>query len=157
MAHRHSQSIRTGTIEMAKIKVLFICGHNSGRSQMAEAFLNELAADKIYAESAGLEPEPVNPLVVKAMLEIGYDLSQVKSDSVFDFFKQGRLYNYVITMCDETVGRQCPVFPGITQRLHWPFEDPGQLLGTPDEKLAALRRIRDQIRAKIQTWIKTVS
>jgi arsenate reductase len=142
---------------MAKVKVLFICGHNSGRSQMAEAFLNDLAGDKIYAESAGLEPQPVNPLVVAVMAEMGYDLSRVKSDSVFDFFKQGRLYNYAITMCDETAGRQCPVFPGITQRLHWPFEDPGQLLGTYDEKLAALRRIRDQIRDKITAWIKTIS
>ena len=142
---------------MAKIKVLFICGHNSGRSQIAEAFLNDWATDKIYAESAGLEPKPVNPLVVEVMAEIGYDLSQVKSDSVFDFFKQGKLYDYVITLCDETVGKQCPVFPGITQRLHWPFEDPGQLLGTHDEKLAALRRIRDQIRDKITAWIKTIS
>ena len=142
---------------MAKVKVLFICGHNSGRSQMAEAFLNDLAGDKIYAESAGLEPQPVNPLVAAVMAEMGYDLSRVKSDSVFDFFKQGRLYNYAITMCDETAGRQCPVFPGITQRLHWPFEDPGQLLGTYDEKLAALRRIRDQIRDKITAWIKTIS
>ena len=142
---------------MAKIRVLFICEHNSGRSQMAEAFLNDIASDKIFAESAGLEPQPVNPLVVEVMAEIGHDLSRVKSDSVFDFFKQGRLYDYVITLCDETVGKQCPVFPGITRRLHWPFDDPGQLLGTGDEKLAALRRIRDQIRGKIQAWIKTVS
>ena len=142
---------------MAKLKVLFICGHNSARSQMAEAFLNDLAGDKIHAESAGLEPQPVNPLVVEVMAEIGHDLSRVKSDSVFDFFKQGRLYDYVITLCDETVGKQCPVFPGITRRLHWPFDDPGQLLGTSDEKLAAFRRIRDQIRDKIRAWIETVA
>ena len=142
---------------MAKIKILFICGHNSARSQMAEAFLNNLAAGKIYAESAGLEPLPVNPLVVEVMAEIGYDLSRVKSDSVFDFFKQGRLYDYVITVCDETVRKQCPVYPGITQRLHWPFEDPGQLPGTREEKLSALRMIRDQIMDKLQAWIKTVS
>ena len=141
---------------MAKVKVLFICGHNSGRSQMAEAFLNNLAAGKIYAESAGLEPKPVNPLVVKVMAEIGYDLSQVKPDSIFDLFKQRKLYDYVITLCDETVGKQCPVFPGITQRLHWPFEDPGQLSGSYDEKIVALRRIREQIRDKLQEWIKTV-
>jgi arsenate reductase len=142
---------------MAKIKVLFICGHNSGRSQIAEAFLNDWATDKIYAESAGLEPKPVNPLVVEVMAEIGYDLSQVKSDSVFDFFKQCKLYDYVITLCDETVGKQCPVFPGITQRLHWPFEDPGQLPGTHDEKLVALRKIRDHIGDKLRGWIKTVT
>ena len=123
---------------------------------MAEAFLNDMAAGKIYAESAGLEPKPVNPLVVKVMSEAGYDLSGVKSDSVFDFFQQGRLYDYVITLCDETAGKQCPVFPGITQRLHWPFDDPGQLLGTREEKLAALRKIRDQIRHKLQEWLETV-
>jgi arsenate reductase len=142
---------------MAKLKVLFICGHNSGRSQMAEAFLNDMADHKILAESAGLEPQPVNPLVVEVMAEIGYDLSRVRSDSVFDFFKRGKLYDYVITLCDETVGKQCPVFPGITQRLHWPFEDPAQLLGTRDEKLEALRRIRDQLRDKLRAWIKTVA
>ena len=142
---------------MAKLKALFICGHNSARSQMAEAFLNDLAGDKIHAESAGLEPQPVNPLVVEVMAEIGHDLSRAKSDSVFVFFKQGRLYDYVITLCDETVGKQCPVFPGITRRLHWPFDDPGQLFGTGDEKLAALRRIRDQIRDKIRAWIETVA
>ena len=140
---------------MSKIKVLFICVHNSARSQVAEAFLNDLAGNIIFAESAGLEPQPVNPLVVEVMAEIGYDLSKVKSDSVFDFFKQGRLYDYVITLCDETAGKQCPVFPGITQRLHWPFEDPGQLSGTYDEKLAAVRRIRDQVRVKLQEWIET--
>jgi arsenate reductase len=94
---------------------------------------------------------------VEVMAEIGYDLSQVKSDSVFDFFKQGKLYDYVITLCDETVGKQCPVFPGITQRLHWPFEDPGQLPGSRDQKLAALRRIRDHIGNKLRGWIKTVT
>ena len=142
---------------MANLKVLFICGHNSGRSQMAEAFLNDLATNKIYAESAGLEPKPINPLVLEVMAEIGYDLSRVKSDNVFDFFRQGRLYDYVITLCDETVGKQCPVFPGITQRLHWPFEDPEELLGTRDDKLADLRRVRDQIRDKLHTWIETVT
>ena len=124
---------------------------------MAEAFLNDLAASKIFAESAGLEPKPINPLVIEVMAEIGHEVSWAKSDSVFDFFRQGKLYDYVITLCDATVGKQCPVFPGITQRLHWPFEDPEELIGSRDEKLADLRRIRDQIKDKLQTWIKTVS
>lgn len=121
---------------------------------MAEAFLKKLAGDKVHVESAGLEPRPINPLVVEVMQEIGYDLSQAKSDSVFDFFKEGRLYDYVITVCDETAAGQCPVFPGITKRLHWPFRDPETLTGTQAEKLEALRGIRDQIRDKLIDWLK---
>jgi len=141
---------------MDKKKVLFICGHNSGRSQMAEAFLNDFANGKLHVESAGLEPKPVNSLVVEVMHEIGYDLSKARSDSVFEFFKEGRLYDYVITVCDETAAGQCPVFPGITQRFHWPFQDPEQLTGTRDEKLKALRTIRDQIKATVSEWVKTL-
>jgi len=141
---------------MDKIRVLFICGHNSGRSQIAEAFLKDMAGDRIHVESAGLEPKPVNPLVVEVMQEIGYDLSEAQSGSVFDFFKQGRLYDYVITVCDETAAGQCPVFPGITKRLHWPFKDPEALTGTHEEKLEALREIRNQIREKTTEWAKTI-
>ena len=137
-------------------RVLFICGHNSGRSQMAEAFLDDMAGDQIHVESAGLEPKPVNPLVVEVMEEIGFDLSKSKSDSVFEFFKEGRLYDYVITVCDETAAGQCPVFPGITKRFHWPFTDPEALTGTHEDKLEALREIREQIRQKVSDWIKTV-
>jgi arsenate reductase len=141
---------------MDKRRVLFICGHNSGRSQMAEAFLDDVAGDQIHVESAGLEPKPVNPLVVEVMDEIGFDLSKAKSDSVFDFFKEGRLYDYVITVCDETAAGQCPVFPGITKRFHWPFIDPEALTGTHEEKLKALREIREQIRRKVSDWAKTI-
>jgi arsenate reductase len=142
---------------MDKKKVLFICGHNSGRSQMAEAFLNDFAKGRVSVESAGLEPKPVNSLVVEVMQEIGYDLSRVRSDSVFEFFKEGRLYDYVITVCDDTAAGQCPVFPGITQRFHWPFADPEQLTGTHDEKLEALRKIRDQVKTKVLDWVQTVT
>jgi len=141
---------------MDKIRVLFICGHNSGRSQIAEAFLKKFGGDNMFIESAGLEPKPVNPLVVEVMQEIGYDLTQAKPDSVFEFFKEGRLYDYVITVCDETAAGQCPVFPGITKRFHWPFRDPEDLTGTHAEKLADLRKIRDQIEAKVSDWAKTV-
>ena len=141
---------------MNKFRVLFICGHNSGRSQIAEAFLKDIAGDRIHVESAGLEPKPVNPLVVEVMQEIGYDLSKARSDSVFDFFREGRLYDYVITVCDETAAGQCPVFPGITKRFHWPFKDPETLTGTQEEKMAALREIRNQIREKTTEWVKTI-
>ena len=142
---------------MDKIRVLFICGHNSGRSQMAEAFLKDMAGNRIDVESAGLEPKPVNPLVIEVMQEIGFDLSQAKSDSVFEFFKEGRLYDYVITVCDETAAGHCPVFPGITKRFHWPFKDPETLTGTHEEKLEALRDIRNQIREKVIEWLTTLS
>ena len=142
---------------MTKARVLFICGHNSGRSQMAEAFLKDMAGDRLHVESAGLEPKPVNPLVVEVMQEIGFDLSKAKSDSVFEFFKEGRLYDYVITVCDETAAGQCPVFPGITKRFHWPFKDPEALTGAHQEKLEALRDIRNQIREKVRDWFKTLS
>ena len=138
-------------------KVLFICGHNSGRSQMPEAFLKDIAGHKIHVESAGLEPKPINPLVVEVMQEIGYDLSQAVSNSVFEFFKEGRLYDYVVTVCDDTAGSKCPVFPGITERLHWPFLDPEDLTGTHDNKMKALREIRDQIKEKAFDWVKTES
>lgn len=142
---------------MTKAKVLFICGHNSGRSQMAEAFLKDTAGDRIDVESAGLEPKPIHPLVVEVMQELEFDLSQATSDSVFDFFKEGRLYDYVITVCDETAAGQCPVFPGITKRFHWPFKDPEELTGTHKEKLESLRIIRNQIREKVIEWYKTFS
>jgi len=141
---------------MDKKKVLFICGHNSGRSQMAEAFLKDIAGDRIHVESAGLEPKTVNPLVIEVMQEIGFDLSQAKSDSVFDFFKEGRLYDYVITVCDETAAGQCPVFPGITKRFHWPFKDPEALTSIHEEKLIALRETRNQIKEKLTSWLKTI-
>jgi len=141
---------------MDKKRALFICGHNSGRSQMAEAFLKDFANGKLHVESAGLEPKPVNSLVVEVMQEIGYDLSRARSDSVFEFFKEGRLYDYVITVCDETAAGQCPVFPGITKRFHWPFPDPEQLTGTRDERLKELRKIRDQVKQKVFDWVQTV-
>jgi arsenate reductase len=101
-------------------------------------------------------PKPINPLVVEVMQELGYDLSRATSDSVFDFFKEGRLYDYVITVCDEREVGQCPVFPGITKWLHWPFTDPETLAGTHEEQLDALRVIRDQIRDKLTGWLKTL-
>ena len=141
---------------MNQKRVLFICVHNSGRSQMAEAFLRHISKDSIRVESAGLEPRPVNPLVVTVMREIGIDLTDAKSNDVFEFFKQGRLYDYVVTVCDETNDTKCPVFPTIMQRLHWPFEDPEGLSGTEEEKLAALRAIRDQIKHQVETWFKSI-
>ena len=139
-----------------KQKVLFICIHNSARSQMAEAFLNGICGDSFEAHSAGLEPGKLNPLAVEAMREIGIDISQNKTQSVFDVFKSGELFAYVITVCDESSADSCPIFAGVTQRLRWSFPDPAALTGTAEERLAGTRKIRDQIRARIEMWCDEV-
>jgi arsenate reductase (thioredoxin) len=135
-----------------KQKVLFICVHNSARSHMAEAFLNDICSDNFEAHSAGLEPGTLNPLAVEVMREIGIDISHKRTQSVFDVFKSGELFAYMITVCDETSAERCPVFPGVTTRLHWSFPDPAAITGTRNDRLAGTRRIRDQIRARIEMW-----
>jgi arsenate reductase len=135
-----------------KQKVLFICIHNSARSQMAEAFLSGICDDYFEAHSAGLEPGSLNPLAVEAMREIGIDISHKQTQSVFDVFKSGELFAYVITVCDESSAQRCPIFAGVTKRLHWSFPDPAELTGTREERLAGARKIRDQIRARIEMW-----
>jgi arsenate reductase len=137
---------------MKKEKVLFVCSHNSARSQMAEAWLNFLYGDRFEAESAGLEPGYLNPLVVAAMDEVGIDISQNKSKSVYDFFKKGKLFTWVITVCDESAAERCPVFPGPVKRLHWSFPDPSLLTGSFDEKMNTVRKIRSDIKMKVKEW-----
>ncbi|SLM32261.1 Protein ArsC [Desulfamplus magnetovallimortis] len=139
-----------------KIKVLFVCVHNSARSQMAEAFLNELGSEFFFAESAGLEAGTLNPLAVAVMKEEGIDISNNKTKSAFDFFKQGKLYHYVITVCDESSKERCPLFPGITKRIHWSFDDPSSLTGSEEEKLEKTRQIRDHIKAAVEDFIRNV-
>jgi len=141
---------------MNRKNVLFICIHNSARSQMAEAFLNNVCGEQFEAHSAGLEPGKLNPIVVEAMHEIGIDISRNQTKAVFDMYKSGKSFAYVITVCDETSAERCPVFPGVTTRLHWSFPDPSALQGTHDEKLARTREIRDTIEAKIEQWCAEV-
>jgi arsenate reductase (thioredoxin) len=139
---------------MEKQKVLFVCVHNSARSQMAEAWLNHLCGDLFEAESAGLEPGKLNPLAVEVMKEVGIDISHKKPRSVFDLVKAGRLFSYVVTVCDETSAERCPVFLGITKRLHWSFPDPATVTGTTEEKLEKVRKIRDEIKSALEGWCK---
>ena len=139
-----------------KKKVLFVCIHNSARSQMAEAFLNQIGGGEFEAHSAGLEPGKLNPVVVEAMKEIGLDSSGNPAKSVFDTIKSGQMFAFVITVCDEASAERCPIFPGVTRRLHWSFRDPSKLTGTPEEKLAGTREIRDAIRARVQAWCAEV-
>jgi arsenate reductase len=135
-----------------KANVLFVCIHNSARSQMAEAFLNQICGKEFEAHSAGLEPGKLNPLVVEAMREIGIDISGNKTKSVMDMIKSGKTLSHVITVCDETSAERCPIFPGVTKRLHWSFPDPSGFPGTHDEKLAKTQEVRDTIKKKIEAW-----
>ena len=137
-------------------RALFICVHNSGRSQMSEGFLKHYAGDRFDAHSAGLEPGELNPLVVEAMAEIGIDISQNKTKSVFDVWKSGELFQYVISVCDEESAEKCPIFPGPTTRLHWSFHDPLKVIGTYEQKLQKVRQIRDEIAAKIEDWLASL-
>jgi len=137
-----------------KKKVLFVCIHNSARSQMAEAFLNTLGKDYFEAESAGLEPGTLNQDVVKVMKEQKIDISNNKTKSVFDFYNNGKTYDFVITVCDESNGERCPIFPGKVSRLHFGFEDPSSISGNSSDSLQKIRDIRDQIKNKIEQFIK---
>ncbi|MCX7698988.1 MAG: arsenate reductase ArsC, partial [Candidatus Goldbacteria bacterium] len=134
----------------------FVCVHNSARSQMAEAYLNHLAGDRFIAESAGLEPGVLNPYVVEVMKEDGIDISGNFTKSVFDFYKQGKLYSYVITVCDTEAAEKCPIFPGVSKRLHWNFPDPSKFKGTKEEILKQVRILRDEIKKKIKEFIASI-
>ena len=123
---------------------------------MAEAFLNEACGDIFEAHSAGLEPGKLNPIVVEAMQEVGIDISGKQTKAVFDYIKRGTMFAYVITVCDETSAERCPIFAGVTKRLHWSFPDPSALQGTHEEKLARTREVRDTIKAKIEAWCAEV-
>ena len=135
-----------------KTRVLFVCVHNSARSQMAEAFLNHMAGDRFEAESAGFEPEPLNPLAAEVMKEVGIDISTNQAKSVFSLYKEGRLYDYVIAVCEEPQAERCPIFPGRATRLDWPFQNPAGLTGSHEERLAKTRAIRDRIRKRVEEF-----
>ena len=132
---------------MRRKKILFICTHNSARSQMAEGLLNALYSDRFEAYSAGIEPGAVNPYAIKAMAEIGIDISKNRSKSLQEF--QGVKFDYVVTVCDQEKGA-CPFFPGAGTYLHQSFDDPSKFQGTNDEILARVREVRDEIRAWIE-------
>ncbi len=136
---------------MRKKKVLFVCVHNSARSVIAEATLNQLCGEDYEAQSAGLNQNTtgVNPLAVAVLKEDGIDVSDYQPRWVFDVVKSTQIFTHVIAVCDGANAERCPIFPGVTQRLHWSFPDPAALEGTWDEKLEATRQIRDQIKDQI--------
>ena len=124
-------------------KVLFICTHNSARSQMAEGIVNTLLSNKLIAYSAGTEPKEVNPYAIKVMEEIGIDISRHRSKSVYEFKEEK--FDIVVTVCDHAK-ETCPFFPGARKYIHKGFEDPSSVEGEEKEKLAKFRKIRDEIK-----------
>ena len=133
-------------------KVLFLCVHNSARSQMAEAFLKKHGEGRFEAESAGLEPGKLNPFVVRAMAEKGIDISKNPTKSVFDLFAAKRVFQVVVTVCSAEAAERCPVFPGLSKKLHWPFADPSSFTGTDEKIMAEVRQVRDQIEEAVREF-----
>jgi len=134
-------------------KVLFLCVHNSARSQMAEAFLKKYAGDHFDVESAGLEPGKLNPYVVRAMAEVGIDISKNPVKDVFELFKAGRVFQVVVSVCSKEAAERCPIFPGLSKKLHWPFDDPSSFKGSDDQIMEQTRRVRDQIEVAIKDFV----
>ena len=137
---------------MNKQKILFLCTGNSARSQMAEAFTRKYADDRFEAHSAGLEPKGLNPLTVKVMDEVGIDVSGQTSKGVETYLGK-MLFQYLVTVCDDA-DRNCPtVWPGVSNRMHWSFQDPAAVEGSDEEKMAKFREVRGLIEAKIKSWL----
>jgi arsenate reductase len=136
--------------------VLFLCTHNSARSQMAEGWLRHLAGDSFEVHSAGTEPSGLHPLAVRAMSEIGIDISNHTSKGL-----QGILghvpVRHAIIVCAQA-SRECPsIYPALGEVLHWPFDDPSSATGTEEEQLAAFRRVRDEIGERLRAWLPAVA
>jgi arsenate reductase len=135
---------------MMRDRVLFLCTHNSARSQMAEGLLRHLAGDRFEVASAGTEATRVHPLAIRAMREVGIDLGPHRSKTLDGLL--GDPWDYVITVCD-SANERCPLFPGRTARIHWSFEDPSRATGDEDQRLDTFRRIRDEIQARLEDWL----
>jgi len=132
-------------------RVLFLCTHNSARSQMAEGFLRAMAGDRFASGSAGTEKTSVNPLAIRAMAELGIDLGEHTSKLYADVASGA--WDYLITVCDDA-NERCPWVPGSVQRLHWSFPDPSRATGSEEERLAVFRRVRDQIQERLTDWLR---
>ena len=135
---------------MSKPRVLFLCTGNSCRSQMAEAFLSKYAGDQFEVYSAGLDPKPIHPLTIKVMEEIGFDMSGKYSKPLTLYLGKVH-FGYLITVCSDAE-KECPIFPGMGIRLHWPFDDPAKFEGTDEEKRMKFREVRNQNDQKVHEW-----
>lgn len=135
-----------------KYRVLFICIHNSARSQIAEALLRRECGDYVEVESAGLEPGALNPLAVDVLKEIGIDITGKSTRDVFDVYRSGARFTHVISVCDAASAERCPVFPGSHIRLNWSFADPSSFTGSYDDRLTRTRTVRDEIEREVRAW-----
>lgn len=132
-----------------KKRVLFLCTHNSARSQIAEGLLRHMAGDRFEVVSAGTEKTRVHPLAIEAMREIGVDVSGQTSKTLDAF--AGEQFDYVITVCDRA-NESCPMFPGHGRRIHWSFDDPSAAVGSDEQRLRAFRTVRDAIRQQLRLF-----
>jgi arsenate reductase len=139
-------------------KVLFVCIHNSARSQIAEALLKKYGDEGLFeVESAGFEPASLNPLAVEVLKkEENIDISNNTTDAVFDLFKQGKHFNLVIAVCDEGNAQRCPIFPGLNYRLHWSFPDPSLVQGNDTDKYLKVKEIYQSIKEEVFKLIELV-
>ena len=137
---------------MTRPRVLFLCTHNSARSQMAEGFLRSMAGDRFEAGSAGTEKTSVNPLAIRAMAELGIDIGSHPSKRYEDVLQPP--WDYVITVCDDA-NERCPFVSGSTKRLHWSFQDPSRATGDEAQRLAMFRQVRDEIQERLASWLKS--
>lgn len=152
-----SQPPVTRTQEKATLdprpRVLFVCVHNSARSQLAEEFLLQLAGDRYAVESAGLTPGSLNPHVVAVLAERGIDIRHKRTQAVSDLYRRGETFQWVITVCSREAEEGCPVFPGPVRRLSWPFPDPSTFEGSEAEIRDQVRQVADAIRDQIQAFV----
>ena len=137
------------------LKVLFLCVHNSARSQIAAAYLKKFGGTDYEVFSAGLEPGHLNPLAIEAMIKDGIDISKNSTKAVSDYFEQGFRFDYVITVCDAASADKCPLFPGVHQKIAWDFKDPSQFQGSQEERLVQTRIVRDQIKQAVMEFIQS--
>lgn len=138
---------------MNKKRVLFFCIHNSARSQIAEAWLKKIGGGAFEVESAGLEPRTLKPIVVEAMKEAGIDIAGKQTQSIFNLFKSGRVFDSVIALCDEGNAMRCPAFPAPATFLRWSFPERPKGTHLEKEQLAHFRDVRDSIKSQVETWL----
>jgi len=137
---------------MQKSQILFLCTGNSARSQMGEAFTRKYAGEHFNVFSAGLEPRGIHPYTIKVMDEIGIDIRDQKSTGIREYLGK-EFFRYLITVCSDAE-KNCPtVWPGVNERLYWPFDDPAAATGSQEEILAVFRRVRDEIDARVKEWL----
>jgi arsenate reductase len=142
---------------MGKKRIMFVCIHNSARSQMCEALVRHYAGERFDVHSSGIEAGKLNPLVVQAMAEIGISMDGQYAKPAQLYIDRGEVFDYVVTVCDESSAERCPMFPGKHQRLHWGFPDPSAIQGSNEEKLAGIRPIRDDIHTRVLQWLQAHS